>query len=67
MILEMSLTARKDSPGVSTIDALPSVNPNAAGLDIGADQIYACVPSDRDPQPVRAFTTFTVDLHALAD
>jgi transposase len=49
------------------IDALPCVNPNAAGLDIGADQIYACVPSDRDPQPVRAFATFTVDLHNLAD
>lgn len=49
------------------IDALPCVHPNAAGLDIGADQIYACVPSDRDSRPVRAFATFTADLHALAD
>src|SRR6266508_3435286 len=49
------------------IDALPCVHPNAAGLDIGADEIYACVPSDRDTQKVRAFATFTVDLHALAD
>ena len=48
-------------------DALPCVHPNAAGLDIGADQIYACVPSDRDSRPVRAFATFTADLHALAD
>ena len=49
------------------IDALPCVHPNAAGLDVGADQIYACVPSDRDSRPVRAFATFTADLHALAD
>jgi transposase len=49
------------------IDALPCIHPNAAGLDIGADQIYACVPSDRDARPVRAFATFTADLHALAD
>jgi transposase len=48
-------------------DALPCVHPNAAGLDIGADEIFACVPSDRDPGPVRAFATFTVDLHTLAD
>jgi transposase len=49
------------------IDVLPCVHPNAAGLDIGADEIYACVPSDRNSRPVRAFVTFTADLHALAD
>ena len=46
------------------IDVLPCVHPNAAGLDIGADEIDACVPSDRDSRPVRAFATFTTDLHA---
>jgi transposase len=46
---------------------LPQVNPNAAGLDIGAREILACVPADRDPTPVRAFGTFTPDLQALAD
>jgi len=49
------------------IDMLPCVHPNAAGLDIGADEIYACVPSDRDVHPVRVFATFTADLHLLAD
>ena len=49
------------------LDTLPCVHPNAAGLDIGADEIYACVPSDRDSRPVRAFATFPADLHALAD
>ncbi len=42
------------------------VNPHAAGLDIGASEIWACVPADRDPTPVRKFGTFTPDLQALA-
>ena len=42
------------------------VNPHAAGLDIGASEIWACVPADRDATPVRAFGTFTPDLQALA-
>jgi len=40
---------------------------NAAGMDIGAEEIYVCVPSDRDESPIRAFATYTVELHALAD
>jgi transposase len=47
--------------------ALPCINPHAAGLDIGSDEIWACVPEDRDAQPVRPFGTFTPDLYALAD
>lgn len=43
------------------------LNLNAAGLDIGAEEIYACVPNDRDEMPVRKFGTYTVDLHKLAD
>jgi transposase len=46
---------------------LPSINPHAAGLDIGSEEIWACVPEDRDAQPVRPFGTFTPDLYALAD
>jgi transposase len=46
---------------------MAQINVNAAGLDIGAEEIYACVPVDRDEEPVRVFPTFTVDLHALAD
>ena len=48
-------------------EALPHLNPDAAGLDIGAEEIWACVPADREAQPVRRFGTFTPDLHALAD
>lgn len=43
------------------------VNANAAGLDVGASELYAAVPPGRDEQTVRAFGTFTVDLHQLAD
>lgn len=48
-------------------DSFPLVHPHAAGLDIGSEEIWACVPADRDPRPVRPFGTFTPDLYALAD
>ncbi len=48
-------------------ESSPHVNPHAAGLDIGSDEIWACVPEDRDAEPVRSFGTFTPDLYALAD
>ncbi len=47
--------------------ALPILHPDAAGIDIGATEIYVAVPPDRDPEPVRMFVTFTQDLEALAD
>ena len=40
---------------------------NAAGIDIGAEEIYVAVPPDRDPESTRRFGTFTRDLSALAD
>ena len=44
---------------------LACVHPNAAGLDIGSEEIVVAVPPDRDPHPIRVFQTFTADLHAL--
>lgn len=44
----------------------PILESNAAGLDIGAREIFAAVPADRDAQPVRVFLTFTADLNAMA-
>jgi len=43
------------------------VHPNAAGLDVGATEVYAAVRAERDQEPIRSFATFTRDLHALAD
>src|SRR5688500_8696897 len=48
-------------------DARPWINPRAAGLDIGSEELWACVPEDRDAEPVRPFGTFTADLYALAE
>lgn len=45
---------------------LTVINPNAAGIDIGAKEHYVAVPPDRDQQPVRRFSAFTQDLHELA-
>src|SRR3989449_3889686 len=43
------------------------IEPNAAGIDVGATEMYVAVPADRDPQSVRRFSTFTNDLIRLAD
>jgi len=64
----------KRTPGLETAHpfaGLRPVNPHAAGVDIGATEIVACVPGDAatpqglGTQLVRAFGTYTVDLHAL--
>src|SRR5256884_5392265 len=57
---------RKNSKKIGA-PMLHCLNPNAAGVDVGATEIYLAVPADRDPQPVRHFSTFTEDLHAAAD
>lgn len=49
------------------LESLKQINFHAAGLDIGAAEIWTCVPEDRDEVSVRPFPTFTPDLHALAD
>jgi transposase len=48
-------------------DELPVLHPDAAGIDVGASELYVAVSADRDPQPIRKFPTFTRDLNALAD
>lgn len=47
--------------------SLQQVHLNAAGIDCGATAHVVAVPEDRDRQPVRAFSTFTAHLIALAD
>jgi transposase len=63
----MAKRKQKSPIQVKQLDVLQQLNLNAAGLDIGASEIYACVPAGRDEQSVRVFETFTVDLYALAD
>jgi transposase len=44
----------------------PILETNAAGIDIGAREIFVAVPPDRDEHPVRVFSTFTEDLEKMA-
>jgi transposase len=62
----MSQKQKKQKRKVVNLDSLEQINLDAAGLDIGAEEIYACVPEGQDTDSVRCFGTFTVDLHALA-
>jgi transposase len=52
---------------IKPLEELRIVHPHAAGLDIGASEIWACVPASSTIENVRVLGTFTVDLRALAD
>ena len=41
--------------------------PDAAGCDIGAREIFVAVPAGREENPVRKCGTFTGDLHEMAE
>jgi len=53
------------TPATYRIEGLPTIFANAAGMDIGADEIVVAVPPDRDAESIRAFRTFTPDLQVL--
>jgi transposase len=45
---------------------LPLIRANAAGVDIGATEIFVAIPPSQDCVNVRSFATFTQDLYELA-
>jgi len=51
----------------TTARMLPVLHPDAAGIDVGAEEMYVAVPPDRAEHSVRSFGTFTRDLHDLCD
>ena len=53
--------AKSSSPHLHTL------HPHAAGIDVGARELYVAVPPGSCARPVRTFATFTEDLHALRD
>ena len=59
--------SRKKKSVSRTSQPTLTLNPDAAGIDLGATVHYVAVPADRDPQPVQHFGTLTEDLQALAD
>lgn len=59
----------KRTPGIEEahpFSGMRRIHPYAAGVDIGAIEIVACVPGDENTQIVKAFGNYTVDLQALA-
>jgi transposase len=61
----LSLATTPDE--VYPFDGLVRIQPFAAGLDIGAHEIAACVPGGEQTQVVRIFGNYTDDLRSLAD
>ena len=57
---------RKRNKGMCLEDR-PVLEPNAAGIDVGAREMFVAVPPGRDEHPVQVFATFTEDLERLAD
>ena len=53
-----SSKARNQKP----LKSLTPINPNAAGIDIGADSHGVSVPADRDEQNVREFRAWFKNL-----
>lgn len=60
---------RQAQAAALTQSALGSViHPDAAGIDVGAEELVAAVPPGRgEGPPVRTFSAFTEGLHALRD
>src|ERR1700733_12054499 len=59
---------RKDrrKPVVRYYEGLPQIRANAAGMDIGAEEIWVDV-GNKDVEGVRRFGTFTADLNEMAE
>lgn len=59
--------SQQEQPIASEKGNLPVINPNAAGIDIGADRHWVSIPVGRDSENVRSFACFTADLYAMAN
>lgn len=62
----MSKVQRKQ-PNIRFDEGLKQIRSDAAGLDVGASEMWVDVGIENDAQPVRRFETFTADLNAMAD
>ena len=43
------------------------IREDAAGIDVGAEEMFVAVPPHSTDEPVRSFSTFTGELHRMAD
>jgi transposase len=59
--------AKKKGSPINPVKPLMQIRANAAGIDIGTETLYACVPQDRDAEFVQTYSTFTAGIHAMAE
>lgn len=58
---------RKKREKMVELNVLEQINLNAAGIDVGDEEMYVAVPEGRTEENVRAFGTFTLDLQHIAE
>jgi transposase len=63
----MAPRPKGNPPTRKSAPQLPVLHPHAAGIDIGAREIYVAVPPGTGARNVRTFPTFTEDLLTLRD
>jgi transposase len=60
-----TIKAPKPKPDPNVLQRV--AHPDAAGVDVGAEEMVVAVPRDRDVNFVRTFGTFTSDLHKIRE
>ena len=63
----MSTSSKKTKTKANNTAGLSLVHPNAAGIDVGSEEHWVCIPHNRAQEPIRKFGAFTSDLYAIAD
>ena len=64
-LIFMKKSIVKSQTLIAKNNQLAMVNPNVAGIDIGAKSIFVCAGHSNGSQEVREFSTFTVDLKRM--
>jgi transposase len=67
MVLKMKSTSEKRKKQNLNPSSLPVLFPDTAGIDIGSKSHFVAVPTDRDGNPIREYSTFTADLYKMVD
>jgi transposase len=57
---------KRPNPQAVAFDDLYITHPHAAGIDVGASELWVAVPESHATPPIGCFGTYTPDLHALA-
>ena len=65
-----TIKKHKQAEAKTKSEAIKSIGehePDSAGIDLGANEIWVAVPADRDQKPVRQFGAFTRGLLAIVE